>query len=112
MLDLPPPADPAAPGPFAFADPGRVEGILDDAGWREIALDPVDFAYIAGHGENPVEDALNLFRRIGPAAPYLRSLEGAALAAAEERIRAWLAEHRDGNLVAMAAAAWVVSARA
>jgi SAM-dependent methyltransferase len=112
VLDLPPPADPAAPGPFAFADRVRVQGILRVAGWQDIVFDAVDFAYVAGHGEDPIEDALQLFRRIGPAAPYLRNLEGAAQAAAEERIRGWLADHRDGNLVAMAAAAWLVSARA
>ena len=112
VLNLPPPADPAAPGPFASADRMRVEGILRAAGWQDIGFDPVDFAYVAGHGADPVEDALQLFRRIGPAAPYLRSLEGPARAAAEEQIRAWLTDHRDGNLVAMAAAAWLVSARA
>jgi SAM-dependent methyltransferase len=112
LLGLPPAADPTAPGPFAFADPARVESILRQAGWQEVGFEPVDFAYIAGHGDDPVEDALQLFRRIGPAAPYLRSMEGEARAAAEDLIRGWLADHRSGNLVALAAAAWIVSAQA
>ena len=33
-----------------------------------------------------------------------------ALADAEARIAAWLEQHRSGNLVAMAAAAWIVTA--
>lgn len=111
LLGLPPAPDPRAPGPFAFADPAHVEGILAAAGWRDITLAPVDFAYVCGTGEDPVEDALGLFRRIGPAAPFLRSLEGAARAAAEARMRDWLERHRSGNLIAMAAAAWLVSAR-
>lgn len=111
LLGLPPSADPRAPGPFAFAETAHVESILSSAGWQGIAFEAVDFAYVCGTGEDPVEDALGLFRRIGPAAPHLRSLEGAALADAESRIREWLERHRSGNLVAMAAAAWIVSAR-
>lgn len=110
LLQSPPPADPKAPGPFAFADPQHVEDILSGAGWLGPGFEPVDFAYIAGVGEDPVEDALGLFRRIGPAAPALRALEGEALTLAEARIREWLGEHRSGDLVALPAAAWIVTA--
>ena len=111
LLGLPPAANPRAAGPFAFADTAHVESILAAADWREIAFESTDFAYVCGSGEDPVEDALGLFRRIGPAAPHLRSLTGPALAEAEARIRDWLERHRSGNLVAMSAAAWLVTAR-
>lgn len=111
LLGLPPSPNPRAPGPFAFADASYVEGILAAAGWQEIAFEGTDFAYVCGTGEDPVEDALGLFRRIGPAAAHLRTLEGEALTTAEARIREWLERHRSGNLVAMAAAAWIVTAR-
>lgn len=111
LLDLPPPTDPYAPGPFAFADPQRVEGILAAAGWTGIDFEPVDFAYIAGTGADPVADAEAFFARIGPAAATLRELRGAALEQAQQRIRAWLAERSTGDLVAFSAAAWVVTAR-
>lgn len=110
LLEVPPMAESTAPGPFAFADEAHVRGILDNAGWRDIALEPVDFAYVAGAGEEPVEDALQLFRRIGPAAPVLRGLEGEARVRAEGWVREWLEEHRSGNLVAFPAAAWIVTA--
>lgn len=111
LLDLPPPADPHAPGPFAFADPQRVEGILAAAGWADIDFEPVDFAYIAGTGPDPVSDAEAFFARIGPAAATLRELSGPALAETQQRIRTWLAESRSADLVAFSAAAWVVTAR-
>lgn len=111
LLGLPPARDPRAPGPFAFAEPAHVEGILAAAGWHDMGFEAVDFAYVCGTGEDPVEDALGLFRRIGPAAPYLRSLEGQAKQDAEARIGEWLERHRSGNVIAMAAAAWLVSAR-
>ena len=110
LLGLPP-GDPLAPGPFAFADPQRVEAILTAGGWAEIDLEPVDFAWIAGKGEHPVDDALSFVSRIGPAAPALRALEGEARATAEAKLRAWFEEHRSGDLVAMAGAAWIVTAR-
>lgn len=110
LLELPAPGDPKAPGPFAFADPQHVEDVLAGAGWYGIGFEPANFAYIAGQGEDPIEDAMNLFRRIGPAAAALRQLEGDALTRAERWIRDWLAEHRSGDLVAFPAAAWIVTA--
>lgn len=110
VLGLPPAGGSTAPGPFAFADPQHVENILSAAGWQGIAFEPVDFAYVAGVGEDPVADALAFFRRIGPAAPVLRALDGAARDAAEERLAEWLEGHRSGNLIAFGAAAWIVTA--
>src|SRR5258708_6239747 len=40
----PPPADPAAPGPFAFADGARRRGILSGAGFRRIDVQRLDAA--------------------------------------------------------------------
>jgi SAM-dependent methyltransferase len=105
------PGDPDAPGPFAFANPQRVERVLGDAGWHGIEFEPVDFAYVAGHGEDPVADARAFFARIGPAARALRLLEGEARDRFATRLEQWLEKHRAGNLVAFAAAAWIVTAR-
>ena len=110
LLELPPSPDPKAPGPFAFADPHYVEDILTSAGWAGVGFEPINFAYIAGRGEDPIADALDLFRRIGPAAQALRQLGGAERERAEGWIRDWLAEHRSGDLVAFEAAAWIVTA--
>lgn len=110
LLEIPPLGESTAPGPFAFADQDYVRGVLDNVGWRDIAFEAVDFAYVAGAGEDPVDDALRLFRRIGPAAPALRALEGEARTRAEGWVRGWLEEHRSGKLVAFPAAAWIVTA--
>ena len=106
------PGDPDAPGPFAFADPQRVEAILGKADWGRIDFEPVDFAWIAGKGEDPVADAMDYLSQIGPAAPTLRALEGTAREEAEARLRDWLVKHRSGDVVAFAAAAWIVTAHA
>jgi ubiquinone/menaquinone biosynthesis C-methylase UbiE len=41
------PRDPGEPGPFALADPGRVRDLLQDAGFGEVVVDAVDFAFMA-----------------------------------------------------------------
>ena len=112
-LGLPdsPAPDPYAPGPFAFADPERVRAILGAAGWCDIGIDPVDFAYIAGEGDDPVVDALRFFSRIGPAAATLAALDESRKVSALAAMRAWLDGHRSGSLVSFPAAAWFVSAR-
>lgn len=110
LLELPPAADPYAPGPFAFAEQDHVTAILTDVGWRDVTHTEVDFAYVAGMGEDPVDDALNLFTRIGPAAPVLRSLDAGRRDQALGWMRDWLGQHRSGDLVALPAAAWIVTA--
>ena len=106
-----PPVDPAAPGPFAFGDPQRVEAILVAAGWTEIAIKPVDYAMIAGEGAHAIEDATAYFQRIGPVARAMAELAPPRRAAAGERLRDLLARHCVAGRVSLPAAAWIVSAR-
>lgn len=58
IVPLPPPADPNAPGPFAFRDPERVRSILADAGWEDITVEDVDDPIYVG-GPGSVEDAVD-----------------------------------------------------
>ena len=37
------PPDPDEPGPFGFAEPGHIERLLEDAGFDEIRVEPLDF---------------------------------------------------------------------
>ncbi|MGX7951782.1 class I SAM-dependent methyltransferase [Tsuneonella sp. HG249] len=102
---------PGAPGPFAFADPNEVESILTAAGWSDIAFEAVDFAYIAGMGEDPAADATEFFLSIGPAAAAATELPSDERAAFIERLERWLHSRREGNLVGFPAAAWIVTGR-
>lgn len=107
-----PSADPAAPGPFAFGDPARVEAILAAAGWAEIAFEPVDYAMTAGEGDSAVEEALAYFQRIGPAARAIAELPETDRPAVRARLRAVLIDHHANGVVTLRAAAWIVTARA
>lgn len=106
-----PPGDPHAPGPFAFADPARVVAILDEAGWSGIFCDPLDFAMIAGAGEDPVEDAVAYFTTIGPAARAAREMGPDERERFRDRVRELARRNLHEGIVSLRAAAWIVSAR-
>lgn len=100
------------PGPFAFADPDHVVGVLRGAGWRDPTVHPVAYRYVAGEGADPVGDATSFLSRIGPAARALAILAEADRPAALARLRAVLERHRAGDAVTFPAAAWIWTARA
>ena len=80
---LPPqePADPLAPGPFAFADGDRLKGILNRAGYRDIRLEPLDSVVNMGA---TVDDAADQSFRVGPLARAVADLDDGT----KDRIRA------------------------
>jgi ubiquinone/menaquinone biosynthesis C-methylase UbiE len=67
---LPPvePTDPTAPGPFAFADPERVRGILSKAGFSDIQIAPHDEKV----GGGDLDTAIHLAMRVGPLGRMVR----------------------------------------
>lgn len=105
------PADPHAPGPFAFADRTRVERILQGAGWTSVAFETFDFAMIAGGGEDPVEEALAYFTTIGPAARTAQELGDDARGEFSDRVRDLARRNLREGIVSMRAGAWIVTAR-
>lgn len=108
---VPAPADPHAPGPFAFADPERVSDILTRAGWSGIRIEPRDFAYVAGSGDDAEAQAADFFARIGPLAPVIRELHDEAREVLAGRLSGWINRNARDGIVAFAAAAWIVTAR-
>ncbi len=73
---------------------------------------PVDFAYIAGAGDDPVEDAVSYLLNIGPAAAAARALDHDERALFISKLRSFLSSRVDGSIVALGAAAWIVTATA
>ena len=99
-----------APSPFAFADEDFTTGLLAQAGWKDIRAEAVDYLYLAGEGEDPVEDALRTLTLIGPAAMIVARAEPEKRPELIERMRAVIARYRDGTKVALPAAAWIWTA--
>ena len=104
-------ADPAAPGPFAFADADRTRAVLMEGGWTGIEFERFDFAMIAGAGEDPVEDALQYFATIGPAAAAARDMDPSSRERFYDRVRQLAADNESDGIVSLRASTWIVSAR-
>lgn len=106
---LPPmePPDPLAPGPFAFADPDRIRSILSRAGWTAIDIAPLDTPM----GGQSVGRTLEMVHHIGPLGRVLRENPDCA-PKVDVAVRELLTRHQTPAGVFMAAALWIVSARA
>ena len=98
---------PEAPGQFAFADRDRVQRVLEDSGWREIEIEPVDVPCVL-----PEKELEAYFTRLGPL--------GLVLGEADDRTRKRIVEavgpafdrFVHGDEVRFTAACWAVTARA
>lgn len=108
-MDITPaPADPNAPGPFAFADDKRLHAILSDAGFGNIDAQRYDAAvFLGATPRSAAETAV----RIGPTARFVREVGvghvAVILDAVESALTPWAAP--DGH-VSLNGSTWIVSA--
>jgi SAM-dependent methyltransferase len=110
--DLLPPQEPSvpnAPGPFGLADGARTEAILAKAGFRDIAVKPLDtVSQLGATLDAAVYEALQL----GPLARAARDLDDETRRKIRDRIRPALAKFETPGGVTPPAACWLVGARA
>jgi SAM-dependent methyltransferase len=106
-----PPQQPDDPGPFGFASEDRVNRILDEAGYKNIAMERCDLSLdiaVGGGLEAAVRSALE----IGPSSRALEGQPPEVKAAAEQSIRDMLAPFVRGESVPLPGSIWIVTARA
>jgi SAM-dependent methyltransferase len=108
-IALPAPPPPGAPGPFAFADPERVRGILSDAGFGDIAFEEVNETLtVAGGGD--LDQTVNFLLQMGPTGSAMREAAQDKLATVMAAVREALTPFVTAQGVRMASAAWIVTA--
>ena len=101
-----PPMDPTDPGPFAFADPGRVRSILSEAGFSDVTL----HAFNTSIGGSSLDQTVDLAFRVGPLGAILREQPNLAPTIAVA-VKTALAAYETPSGVLMPAAVWIASAR-
>ena len=105
-----PETDPTAPGPFAFADPDRVRGILTDAGYSGIDIARHNTSMrICGPGET--EWAAHFAVDSGPVARAVAGVDPDTRAAVEQAILAEFRRIEGPGGVELPGSVWLVSAR-
>jgi len=104
-----PAGDPDAPGPFAFADKTRLAGILDSAGFTDVAIEPLDLRT----GGDSLEESVFVSLRLGQLGSALRELgaDEALKRKVEAALREALAPYVEDGVVKLPAAAWIVTGR-
>jgi SAM-dependent methyltransferase len=112
LVPLSPP-EPGAPGPFAFADAGRVQGILERAGFVDVTFEAVDHVLSVGPGTG-LDDAARFLTRIGPASAALTAAGAGEelIAAAVAAVREAIAPFDTADGLRMPSATWLVTGRA
>ena len=109
-----PDSDPNTPGPYAFGDRARLEGILAEAGFTDIAIQPFDAPLIYGVGasrEAALEDALDYMTQIGPVPRLLADKPADMREKAMAAVRTALESRLGDEGVVIDGAAWVVTGR-
>lgn len=112
LQHLPPPSipDPDAPGPFRFADPDKVRGILTGAGFVAPQLEPLDETLTMGGTGSDLDRAVGFILQIGPLAAALREAGPDAGAKVAGTVRDALAPYHTPQGVRMDSASWIVTA--
>lgn len=101
-----PSPDPAAPGPFALAESGRIRDILTNAGLKLLELKAIDVAMKLG----PLSDTVEYFMKMGPGAAALVDAGEELKTAAADAIRHALRQYESNGVVNPPAAAWIAIA--
>jgi SAM-dependent methyltransferase len=109
VLPMPAPPPPDAPGPFSFADVARVKGILERAGFRDVAFEDIEDTLQVGDGS--VESTVEFLLQIGPCATLLRDAPREAVATARSTLVSYFQGVAREGTVRQRGAAWLVSAQ-
>jgi len=106
LPDLPP-RRPDGPGQFAFADEGRVHRILQESGWVDCEIRPIDLECTL-----PEKDLVTYLSRLGPVGLILQDADDRTRARVIEAVRPAFDPYVHGADVRFTAACWLVGARA
>jgi ubiquinone/menaquinone biosynthesis C-methylase UbiE len=95
------------PGQFAFADADHVRHILEQSGWAEHEIRPIEVTCTM-----PESELLGYVTRLGPLGRILPALDDRRRVEVVETVRAAFDPYVDGAEVRFTAACWSVGARA
>jgi ubiquinone/menaquinone biosynthesis C-methylase UbiE len=96
-----------APGRFGLADPDRTRRILEEAGWRDVSIEPLD-------EPTPVtfDELMTMSLRVGPLNPALAKADEALRGRVREAVAKALEPYVENGFARMNSACWLVSAKA
>lgn len=96
-----------AQGQFAFADRLRIFSLLEEGGWDDIDIRPIDVVCTL-----PEKELVRYFTRLSPLGRVLQEVDARARIQVIETVRGAFDPYVHGAEVRFTAACWIVSARA
>ncbi len=97
-----------APGPFSFADPDHVRGILEKAGFTDVEIEGIETKLtIPGN----LDEATDFMMNMGPVGGISAGADEAKLEKATKEVRKVLTKYKTRKGIQMPAAAWIVTAK-
>lgn len=109
-VPLPEPTPPHAPGPFAFADSGRVQAILAAAGFAAVRAEAVSADLVLGQGSDVLAEAARFALEVGPASSLVRDVTPERRGRAKAEVLAALRRHERNEAVTLGARCWLYQA--
>jgi ubiquinone/menaquinone biosynthesis C-methylase UbiE len=107
LLPTLPARRPDAPGQFAFADQHKVYAILEESGWAEIDIQPLDLACTF-----PEKELVRYLSWLGPVGMILQEADDRTRTQIIEMVRAAFDPYVHGDEVRFTAACWMTCAQA
>ncbi|HKS58772.1 MAG TPA: methyltransferase domain-containing protein [Steroidobacteraceae bacterium] len=101
------PRRPDAPGQFGFADDRRVRSILQESGWNQIDIRPIDVTCTL-----PEKEITRYGTRFGPVGIALQQADAQTRAQVATTVRAAFDPYVHGPEVRFTASCWMIAARA
>jgi SAM-dependent methyltransferase len=102
-----PPRTPDAPGQFAFANRDRIHAILQDSGWRDVEIPPLDVDCMM-----PTTDLAQYVTRLGPVGQALQDTDEKTRSRIVDAILSAFDAYVHDGIVRFTAACWMIGARA
>lgn len=102
-----PAREPGAPGQFALADAQRVRTILEESGWHDIDVLPIDIGCTM-----PEKGLVTYLTRLGPLGRALADADTSTRTRIAEAVRPAFDPYVDGSEVRFTAACWTIGASA
>jgi SAM-dependent methyltransferase len=102
-----PPRPAGAAGQFGFADSARVRRLLEEAGWRDVAIGKLDQVCAI-----PAADLETYIERVGPVSRFLREADAQKRAQLVAASRKAFAPYRQDEEIRFNAGCWMIEARA
>ena len=108
-IEMEGPGEPDAPGPFAFADRERVQGLMEGAGFEGVSVDSYESSLRVGGGLE-LDACVDFLLQLGPAAAAMRQADATLSSAIRNSVSEAVSPFWQGDGLQMDAAVWVVSA--